>query len=92
MVEDKTEGASLPTPTAETFVAPKPKPSPGLTKAQILKSIHQKPVGPHVGKPVVGAGGFKPFRPPPPGTKAPIGPFKFATHKPLRSSRMERKK
>ena len=46
------------------------KPSPGLTKEQILKSIYQKPQGPVRGLPVVGAGGYKPFRPPPEGTVA----------------------
>jgi hypothetical protein len=90
MVKDKTVGASLPTPTAEPTVAPKPEPSPGLTRDQILKSIYQKPIGPRTGRPIIGAGGLKPFRPPPPGTKAPTGRFKFTTHKPLRSSRMEK--
>jgi hypothetical protein len=63
---DKSEKPSVPSkPKTDS-----PKPSPGLTRAQILKSLQLKPIGPVRGLPIVGKGGLKPFRPPPDGTKA----------------------
>jgi len=54
---------------------PKLKPSPTLSKQDILRSLNTKPMGPVRGMPVVGAGGLKPFVPPPDGTRAV--PFKL---------------
>ena len=51
------------------------KSSPILSKQDILRSLNTKPIGPVRGRPVVGAGGLKPFIPPPDGTKAV--PFKL---------------
>ena len=69
-------------PQTDKLDKPIDKSSPGLTKEQILKSIYQKPMGPVKGRPIIGAGGYKPFKKPPEGTKAK--PFKLSSHKSLR--------
>ena len=60
---------------ASVVSEPQVKPSPTLSKQAILRSLNTKPIGPIRGRPIVGAGGLKPFIPPPDGTKAV--PFKF---------------
>lgn len=70
MAKEKTDSPMPPRTDDVSAPVPKSKPSPGLTKDQIMKSLVTKPMGPVIGKPVVGAGGLKPFRPPPEGTKA----------------------
>lgn len=66
------------------------KSPPALTKQQIIQSLRQKSIGPVRGQPVVGAGGYKPFRPPADGTVAK--PFTRFGPKPLRPlSHQERK-
>ena len=62
------------------ITVPEVKGDPGL----VASSLKQKPLRPTAGKPIIGAGGIKPFRAPPPGTKSKSFVPRF--RKPLRAT------
>lgn len=87
MIMQKTEKEVL----ALTDTMPKVNvtPSPAHTKKLIAKSLMQKSVGPVYGKPILGKGGLKPYRPPEPGIKTV--PILNRFRKPLRATLYEGK-